>query len=82
MDALRGDSVPTIEARSLATVQETSFRVEPVIETHNLSKTFRSFHGKKVSALQDVTIRIEAGIIFGLIGQNGAGKIVILSGVV
>jgi ABC-2 type transport system ATP-binding protein len=42
---------------------------EYVLETKNLTKTY---HGSKV--LQDVSIRLEAGKIYGLIGRNGAGK--------
>lgn len=40
-----------------------------VLETKNLTK---SYHGTKV--LQDVSIMLEAGKIYGLIGSNGAGK--------
>ena len=44
-----------------------------VIETQSLSKVYR--HGlRKVVALDDFTISIEEGEIFGLIGPNGAGK--------
>lgn len=42
---------------------------EYVLKTNNLTK---SYHG--VNALQDVSVTLEAGKIYGLIGQNGAGK--------
>lgn len=42
---------------------------EYVLKTKNLTKIY---HGTKV--LQDVTITLEAGKIYGLIGRNGAGK--------
>ncbi len=40
-----------------------------VLKTHNLTK---SYHG--VNVLQGVSVSLEAGKIYGLIGQNGAGK--------
>lgn len=40
-----------------------------VLKTNNLTKIYRG-----VKALDDVTITLEAGKIYGLIGQNGAGK--------
>ena len=42
---------------------------EYVLKTNNLTK---SYHG--VNALHDVSVTLEAGKIYGLIGQNGAGK--------
>ncbi|MCL4498877.1 MAG: ABC transporter ATP-binding protein [Chloroflexi bacterium] len=39
------------------------------IETHALTK----YYGKKVGC-QDITLAIEEGQLFGLLGQNGAGK--------
>lgn len=39
------------------------------IETVNLSKTYRT-----VAALTDVSLQLEAGKIYGLVGNNGAGK--------
>ncbi|SFR81627.1 ABC transporter ATP-binding protein [Anaeromicropila populeti] len=42
---------------------------EYVLKTMNVSKSFRNFW-----ALKDVSITLEAGKIYGLIGQNGAGK--------
>jgi ABC-2 type transport system ATP-binding protein len=41
----------------------------PVIETGNLIKQYG-----KIEALKGVTLRVEQGEIFGLLGQNGAGK--------
>ncbi|QQS37593.1 MAG: ABC transporter ATP-binding protein [Ignavibacteriales bacterium] len=46
-----------------------------IIETNSLSKTFTSTFGKKtVNALNEFTLAIEPGTIFGLLGPNGAGK--------
>jgi ABC-2 type transport system ATP-binding protein len=39
------------------------------VETHNLSKAFGAF-----KAVDDLTLAIEEGEVFGLLGSNGAGK--------
>ena len=44
--------------------------MKPIIETYNLSKTFRG----GVQAVQDVSLSIRAGELYGLFGPNGAGK--------
>ncbi len=41
----------------------------PVIATENLAKQYG-----KIEALKGVTLQVEKGEIFGLLGQNGAGK--------
>jgi len=41
----------------------------PVIAIRNLAKRFR-----RIEALKGVTLHVEAGQIYGLLGQNGAGK--------
>jgi D-methionine transport system ATP-binding protein len=47
--------------------------LEPIIEIKNLSKTFGS--GKdQVAALQNVSLSVQPGEIFGIIGLSGAGK--------
>lgn len=42
---------------------------EPIIDIQNLTRTFGS---KK--ALDNVSLRVEPGIVMGLVGENGAGK--------
>ena len=44
-----------------------------MIKVRDLSKTFETDDGK-VEALQHITLSIEAGDIYGIIGMSGAGK--------
>ena len=44
-----------------------------MIELKNISKTFTSKSGS-ITALEDISITIEDGEIFGIIGLSGAGK--------
>ena len=48
-------------------------RLKPIIEIKNLSKTF-GLGSSQVAALQDVSLTVNAGEIFGIIGRSGAGK--------
>ena len=47
--------------------------MEPIIEIQHLSKIFGSGE-EKVAALQDVSLSVQPGEIFGIIGLSGAGK--------
>ncbi|UCD56944.1 MAG: ABC transporter ATP-binding protein [Candidatus Hydrogenedentota bacterium] len=47
----------------------------PAIEINDLSKTFRSLFGwRKVTAVENLTLHVEEGEVFGFLGPNGAGK--------
>jgi ABC-2 type transport system ATP-binding protein len=43
--------------------------MDDIIKTHNLTKTFG-----KVRAVEDVSLKVSKGEIFGFLGLNGAGK--------
>lgn len=45
----------------------------PIIETENLTRTF-----KNVVAVDKLTLQIQAGEIFGLVGPDGAGKTTVI----
>ena len=47
--------------------------MEPIVEIRNLSKTFGGGESQ-VHALQDVSLEVRPGEIFGIIGLSGAGK--------
>jgi ABC-2 type transport system ATP-binding protein len=48
---------------------EACSKVGPVVITDHLTK-----HYGKIEALKDVSLRVDRGVIFGLLGQNGSGK--------
>ena len=47
--------------------------MEPIIELQNLCKTFGSGQNQ-VDALKNVSVSVNSGEIFGIIGLSGAGK--------
>jgi ABC-2 type transport system ATP-binding protein len=47
----------------------------PIIRIENISKEFRiGFFRKRVKAVQNLTLEVQSGEIFGFLGPNGAGK--------
>ena len=46
-----------------------------MLEAHGLAKTYRvGLFGRRLRALESLTLTVERGEIFGLVGPNGAGK--------
>src|SRR3954466_13501341 len=45
-----------------------------MIEAHQLTKTFRDKKRGAIHAADNVSFRVDAGQIYGLLGANGAGK--------
>lgn len=45
-----------------------------MIETHSLTKTFTIKNSADITAVQDLTLSIPEGEVFGFLGPNGAGK--------
>ena len=45
-----------------------------MIRFEQVCKTFRLERGKKVAAVQGLSLQVAAGEVFGCIGPNGAGK--------
>ena len=63
--------------------------MNPVLETHNLTKKYpvirryremflHPWQREEIIALRDVTLSVERGEIFGILGLNGAGKTTLL----
>ncbi len=50
--------------------------MEPIVEINNLTKDYETGFWRKrnVRALDDLTLSVESGQIFGFLGGNGAGK--------
>src|ERR1051325_9112142 len=44
------------------------------LEFHQISKEYRNFPGRRLRALDDFSLHVERGEIFGFLGPNGAGK--------
>jgi ABC-2 type transport system ATP-binding protein len=45
-----------------------------VLQYEHVSKTYHAWRGRAVRALDDFTLSVERGEIFGFLGPNGAGK--------
>jgi ABC-type multidrug transport system ATPase subunit len=50
-----------------------------VIAFDHVGKRYRSFTGREVRALDDLTLELQPGEVFGLAGPNGAGKTTLIA---
>ncbi|MCK9191574.1 MAG: methionine ABC transporter ATP-binding protein [Sphaerochaetaceae bacterium] len=46
----------------------------PIIELQNINVTFKSAEGNPLVAVSDVSLKVDRGEIFGIVGSSGAGK--------
>ena len=58
----------------IRTLRQTKLRLLPMIEVRNLTKTFEDRKRGKIHAVDDVSLSVAPGQIYGLLGSNGAGK--------
>ena len=50
-----------------------------MIELKNTTKVYRSLAGRSVRAVEDFSLQIAEGEVFGIAGPNGAGKSTLIS---
>ena len=48
---------------------------QPVVQVQSLRKIFKvGFWGRRVTAVDGVSLEVQQGEVFGFLGPNGAGK--------
>jgi peptide/nickel transport system ATP-binding protein len=61
-------------SRPAATAEAAAEAPAVVLEAENLSKSFPTQSGKKITAVSDVSLELRAGETVGIVGESGSGK--------
>lgn len=55
-------------------IEQTHSSRNPILEAEHIVKTFRESNGRYFRAVDDVSIKVEAGECVGIVGESGSGK--------
>jgi peptide/nickel transport system ATP-binding protein len=73
-ERLSSEPAPVALFRAEARPQDRSEPVDPVLEATDLTKVFTLRHGRRLRAVDGVSLQLRAGETLGLVGESGSGK--------